>query len=126
MCIILPQISGYMRYFDIGKNMSFKIEDGNVCLEYNETWNKIKKTLNTRFHSQLIYDDKYIKTKVKEFSRVINTPFSDNKIPKEGDHCNGIAAIFIDSILKEDKKNYPQVYLEQFKYKIKTRKSRFY
>ena len=31
-------------------------------------------------------------------------------------------AICIDSVLKVDKKNYPQVYLEQGKYKIKRRK----
>ena len=33
-----------------------------------------------------------------------------------------IAAIFIDSILKVDQKNYPQVYLDQCKYKTKKRK----
>ena len=33
-----------------------------------------------------------------------------------------IAAICIDSVLKVDKKNYPRVYLEQCKYKIKRRK----
>ena len=33
-----------------------------------------------------------------------------------------IAAICIDSILKVDQKNYPQVYLDQCKYKIKKRK----
>ena len=30
-----------------------------------------------------------------------------------------IAAICIDSVLRIEKKNYPQVYLEQCKYKIK-------
>ena len=62
--------------------MSFTIEDENVYLK-SEIWNKIKKLLNTRFHSQLIYDDKYIKTKVKTFGGLINTLFSDNEIPKE-------------------------------------------
>ena len=32
--------------------MSFKIEDEGVYLKYTEIWNKIKKSLNTRFHSQ--------------------------------------------------------------------------
>ena len=59
--IILPQMSGYIKYFDDGrKNMPFKIENEGVYLEYNEIWNKIKKTLNIRFHSQPVYDDKYI------------------------------------------------------------------
>ena len=31
LCIILPQMSGYIKYFDNGsKNMSFKIEDESV------------------------------------------------------------------------------------------------
>ena len=46
-------MSGYIKYFDnAGKNMSFKIEDGGMYLKYTEIWNKIKKLLNTRFHSQ--------------------------------------------------------------------------
>ena len=40
--------------------------------------------LNIKFHSEPIYDEKYIKTKVKTFSNMINTPFSGNeKNPKE-------------------------------------------
>ena len=53
--------------------MSSKIEDESVYLKYGEIRNKIKKSLNTKFHSQPIYDDKYIKTKVKTFSSMINT-----------------------------------------------------
>ena len=122
LCIILPQMSGYIKYFDnCGKNMSFKIEDESVHLKYTEIWNKIKKPLNARFHSQPIYDDKYMKTKVKTFSSMINTLFSGNEIPKERNNYNCIVAICIDSVLKLDKKNYPQVYLEQCKYKIKRR-----
>ena len=52
-------MSGYLKYFDdSGKNISFKIEDDNVFLRYNEIWNKIKKTLNIRFYSQPIYHEK--------------------------------------------------------------------
>ena len=116
-------MSGYIKYFDDGgKNMSFKIENESVFLKNNEIWSKIKKKLNIRFHSQPIYDDKYIKIKVKAFSGVINKLFTDNKFPKEENYYICIAAISIDSVLKVDKKSYPQVYLEQCKYKIKKRK----
>ena len=78
--------------------------------------------LNVRFDSELIYDDKYIKTKVNTFSSIINTLFSGNKIPKERIHFVYIPVISIDSVLKRaDKKNYPPFYLEQCKYKIKKR-----
>ena len=84
LCVILPQMSGYIKYFDNGgKNMSFKIEDASVYLKYAEIWNKVKSILNVKFHSQAIYDDKYIKTKVKLFNNTISTLFSGDEIPKE-------------------------------------------
>ena len=47
LCIILPQMSRYIKYIDDGgKNMSFRIENEVVHLKYNEIWNKIKKALN--------------------------------------------------------------------------------
>ena len=114
---------GYIKYFDNGgKNMSFKTEDESVYLKYTEIWNEIKNAMNSKFYSQPIYDDKYIKIKVKTFSNMINTLFPGNAIPKERNHYVFIAAICIDSALIVDKKNYPQVYLEQCKYKIKERK----
>ena len=42
LCVILPQMSGYIKYFRNGeKNLSFKIEDEGVYSKYNEIWNKI-------------------------------------------------------------------------------------
>ena len=64
--IISPQMSGYMKYFENGgKNMSFLIKDDNLLDKYNEIWNKVKKTLNIKFHSMPVYDEKYIKAKVR-------------------------------------------------------------
>ena len=123
LCIVLLQMSGYVKYFDNGrKNMSFLIEDDSVYLQYTRIWNKIKELLNVKFHSQPIHDDKYIKTKVKTFNETINTLFSDNKVTKKRSHYICIAAICIDSVLKIEEKNHPEVYLEQWKYKIKRRK----
>ena len=115
-------MSQYINYFENGgKNMSFKIEDEDVYLKCNEIWNKIKSILNVKFHGQSNYDDKYIKTKVKTFNNSINTFFSGNEIPKGRIHYVCISAICVDSVLRRDKKNYPQVNLEQCKYKRKKR-----
>ena len=55
LCIILPQMSGYIKYFENGgKNMSFVIKDDDVSDKYHEIWNKIKKTLNIKFHSIMV------------------------------------------------------------------------
>ena len=48
--------------------------------------------------------------------------FSYNEISKEELHYSYIAAICIDSVLKLIQENYPQVYLEQRKYKQKKKK----
>ena len=101
--------------------MSFKIKDDSVYLKYNEIWNKIKELLDgIKFHSEPIYDS-YIKTKVKTFSDMIKTLFDGNEIPKERVEYACIACISVDSGLKVDEKNYPQVYLERCKYKVKKR-----
>ena len=104
-------MSGYIKYFENGgKNMSFKIEDENVYIKYNQIWNKIKELLNIRFYSEPIYDDKYIKTKVKRFSSVFNTLFTGDESPKERIHYACIPAISIDFVLREEKKNYPHLF----------------
>ena len=72
-------------------------------------------------YSEPIYDDSYIKTKVKTFGDMTKILFDGDKIRKERVEYGCIACISIDSVLKVDKKNYPQVYLEQCKYKVKKR-----
>ena len=93
-----------------------------MYLKYNESWGKIKESLNgVKLSSDLIYDDSYIKAKVKTFYEVIKTLFDGGEIPKERVEYNCLACISIDSVLRVDKKYYPQVYLEQCKYNVKKR-----
>ena len=64
LCIILPQISGYIKYFEKGgKNMSFMVKDEDVLDKYNKIWDKVKNKLNNKFHSMPVYVETYIKLK---------------------------------------------------------------
>ena len=118
--IILPQMNGYIKYFENGgKNMSFLIKNNEVWEKYEVIWNVIKNRLNIIFHSQPIYENKYLKSKVREFDGSIKTNFLGNNIPKENTYYTCVACITVDSIMKMNKKNYPQVYLEECKYKVK-------
>ena len=74
-----------------------------------------------KLRSDVVCDDQYIKTKVKTFSEVVKTMFDGDKIPEEKVEYTYSACISIDPVLKIDKKWYPQVYLEQCKYKVKKR-----
>ena len=57
---------------------------------------------------------------------MIKTNFLGKDTPKENMHYACIACITIDSVLRINKKNHPQVYLEECKYKIKkTQMSKF-
>ena len=98
-------MSGWIKYFENGgKNMSFKIKDDEVYLKHNSIWNKIKELLGgVKFHSEPIYDDSYIKTKVKTFSDMIKTLFGGDEIPKERIEYVCVACISVDSVLKVDK-----------------------
>ena len=40
-------------------------------------------------------------------------------MPKEKIHYTSIACITIDFVMRMDKKNFPQVYLKEYKYKTK-------
>ena len=60
-----------------------------------------------------------MKAKVREFYSKIKTNFLGDGVPKENMHYTCIACITIDSVINFDKKNHPQIYLEEFKYRIK-------
>ena len=123
-CVILPQMNGYMKYFDDGgKNMSFVTDDEEVYKKYNEIWEIFRELLKLKFTVNPVRDDKYTIAKLKIFNGTNRTTFTDNIIPIERNHYVSIAAIDIDSVLKIDNKRaYPQAYLEQCKYKLRKRK----
>ena len=113
-------MSGYIKYFENGgKNMSFLIKNSEVWEKYEDIWDVIKNKLSIKFHSQPIYENKYLKAKVREFDGSIKTNFLGNNVPKENTYYTCIACITYDSVMKVGKKNYPQVYLEECKYKVK-------
>ena len=123
LCVILPQMNGYIKYFDDGgKNMSFVTDDEKVYEKYDEIWNVVKSLLKLKFAASPMKNDKYILAKFKLFKKKNLTTFNNNIVPTEKNHYICIPAIGIDSVLKIDKKAYPQAYLEECKYKLTKRK----
>ena len=111
LCVILPQMSGYIKYFDNGgKNMSFVTDDKEAYEKYNEIWNVVKGLLKLKFAASPVRDDKYILAKLKIFKKVNLTTFTDNVIPIEKNHYICIPAIDIDSVLKIEKKKTRKFY----------------
>ena len=124
LCVILAQMNGYIKYFDDGgKNMSFVTDDEEVYEKYNEIWQVVRKLLKVKFTVGPVRDDKYVIAKLKILNGTNRTTFTNNAIPIERTSYNCIPAIDIDSVLRIDnKRSYPQAYLEQCKHKLKKRK----
>ena len=115
-------MSAYRRDFDKTKCMSFLIKDEKLLEKYNEIWKKVSNIIKKKFHSNPVYNEKYIKTKIKSYNGKINTNFHNNKIPKEGSQCICLSVTLTDSVYKKDKNYYPQVFLEECKYVVKEKK----
>ena len=99
--------------------MSFLIKDDEVWDKYDKIWDVIKDKLNIKFHSEPVYEYKYLKTKGGEYNGETKTKFLNNGMPKENMHYSCIVCITIDSVINFDIKNHLQVYLEECKYRIK-------
>ena len=71
------------------------------------------------FESKAVYgeDVKYIKTNMKTYTGNIITNFHNKKMPKEKVPSKYLLIIVIDSVIKANKKYYPETLLEECKYK---------
>ena len=85
LCVILPQMDGYIKYFDDGgKNMSFVTDDEKIYEKYHEIWEVIRNLLKIDFTVNPIRDYKYLVAKLKIFDTVNRTTFNNNNsIPME-------------------------------------------
>ena len=64
----------------------FHIKQKNIE-RYNEIRYNFSNTSKKIFDSEPVYNEKYLKTKIKYYEGKINTNFHNGKIPNEGSHC---------------------------------------
>ena len=98
LCIFLPKRSAYRKDFDETKYMSFLIKDEELLEKYNEIWEKVKNIIKKEFENEPVYNEKYLKAKIKSYNGKIKTNFYNNKIPKEGSQFLCLSVILIDSV----------------------------
>ena len=123
LCILLPQMIGYVKHFNSNKTTSFKISDNKLLKKYNKIWERAGNLLNIEFDSEPVYGDvdKYIKTKIKIYGDRVNTNFQGKKVPTENASYKCISLIMLYSVIRVNKKYYPQT-LEECKYVIRKNK----
>ena len=114
----LPQITGYAKKFNENATMSFRVNNKQLLKNHSKIWEKIEKLMRMDFESKPVYgdDDKYIKSKIKIYTDNMITNFHNKKMPKEKSPCKCLSIIMLDSVIKANKKYYPQTLLEECKY----------
>ena len=95
-------MSAYRRDFDETKYMSFLIKDKLLEI-HNKIWEKVKSSLKKEFDSEPVYNEKYLKAKIKSYNGKVNTNFHNNKIPNEGSQFICLSVILINSVFKKVK-----------------------
>ena len=115
---------GYVKIFDSNKTMFFKASDNKLLKKYNKIWGKISNLMNIEFDSEPVYgdNDTYIKIKIKMYEDRVNTNFQSEKVPKENASYKCFSLIMLDSVIRVNKKYYPQLLLEECKYVIRKNK----
>ena len=85
---------------------------------------KISNLMSIEFDSEPVYgdNDRYIKTKIKMYGNRVNTNLQGKKAPKENASYKCLSLIVLDSVIRVNKKYYPQTLLEGCKYVIRKNK----
>ena len=61
-------MSAYNRDFDETKYMSFLIKNDKLIEKYNKIWEKIKNSIKKEFDNEPVYNEKYLKAKIKLYN----------------------------------------------------------
>ena len=126
--LFLPKMTGYLNIFEDGTKKMYFLTDNNEFLErYTKIWEKISDLIDKKFDSDPVYNNKYINTKIRSYNNDIMTNFHDidnknNKLPEKNKPYRCMSLISLDSIIKINKKYYPQTLLQECVYKLINRK----
>ena len=86
--------------------------------DYWKIINLIENLKSIKLNAPPVYDDRYIKTKIRTYGDKVCTKFCGLNVPEDNISCESYAAISIDHLLVYDKKYYLQVYLDNCSYKL--------
>ena len=92
--------------------MYLRIDDDKLLEKYKTIWINIEDLQNIDLDILPVYDDGYIKTKMKTYGDKIYTNFRGWNAQENGVECESFTVISIDSLLILDNTNYLQVSLD--------------
>ena len=122
MVLIMPKMSGYVKTFKvedkINQLMSLCVDDEKLLQKCKPIWIKIEDLKNIKLNTLPVYDNRYIKAKIRTYGDKVYTNFRELNVPEDDIECETFTVIFVDSLLVYENKYYLQVYLDNCTYKI--------
>ena len=105
MYFIIDKIDGYIEENNRNKHLKLVSADKNedILKKYTELWDKIKDLFMSVTNISGDYDEKYVEIKF----------ISDDNLPLNEILKLGNLTIVVRSVFQEDKKYYPQVFLDE-------------
>ena len=73
---------------------------------------------NIELNALPVYDDRFIKTKIRVYGEKVYTSFRGLNVPEDDIECESFTVTSIDSLLVYEEKYNLQVYLDNCSYKI--------
>ena len=96
---MLPKMSSYVKTFKVkdrdrnSRLMSFHITGNKLLMKYKTVWTKIESLKDIEFNALLVYDDRYIKTKIKTYGGKVYTNFCGLIVPEDGVKCEFLTSL---------------------------------
>ena len=79
--------------------MYFRVNDEKLLEKYKAIWTKIDDLKNIELNTLPVYDDRYIKTKIRTYGDKVYTNFCGLNVSEDDIECNSFTVIPIDSLL---------------------------
>ena len=122
----MPKMSGYVNTFKVEERNNKSMDDEKLLEKYKAIWTQIEDLGNIKLNALSVYDDRYIKTKIRKYNDKIYTNLGGLNVPEDDIYCESFTAISIDSLLVYDNRYYLQEYLDNFAYKIANKQMTYY
>ena len=99
-------------------NYAFCIDYEKLLQKYKAIWTKIEGLKNIKLNALPVFDNRYLKTKIRTYSDKVYANFRSLNVLEDDIECEYFTVVSIDSLLAYENKYYLRVYLDNCTYKI--------
>ena len=116
LVFIMSKLTGSVKLFKVEYKISnlmfFRLDDEKLLEKHKAICTKIEKLRNIKLNAVPVYDDRYIKIKLRTYGDKVYINFRNLYVPEDDIECESLTVISVDFLLVYENKYYLQVYLQ--------------